>query len=77
MKPGAMHLKFAACAIGVAVAMLAGTVQAQQIPIPTTAAEVSGPVSGTLMTKELELINAIKAGNVAIGDPGGAGWGAR
>jgi tripartite ATP-independent transporter DctP family solute receptor len=27
---------------------------------------------GTLLTKELEVINAIKAGNIAIGDPGGA-----
>src|SRR5229473_5925419 len=27
---------------------------------------------GTLLTKELEIINAVKAGNVAIGDPGGA-----
>lgn len=26
--------------------------QAQQVPIPTTAAEVSGPVAGTAMTKE-------------------------
>jgi tripartite ATP-independent transporter DctP family solute receptor len=28
--------------------------------------------AGTLLTKELEVINAIKAGNIAIGDPGGA-----
>ena len=27
---------------------------------------------GTLLTKELEVINAVKAGNIAIGDPGGA-----
>jgi tripartite ATP-independent transporter DctP family solute receptor len=27
---------------------------------------------GTLLTKELEIINAVKSGNVAIGDPGGA-----
>jgi tripartite ATP-independent transporter DctP family solute receptor len=27
---------------------------------------------GTLLTKELEIINAVKAGNIAIGDPGGA-----
>jgi tripartite ATP-independent transporter DctP family solute receptor len=27
---------------------------------------------GTLLTKELEVMNAIKAGNVAMGDPGGA-----
>ena len=28
--------------------------------------------AGTLLTKELEVINAVKAGNIAIGDPGGA-----
>jgi len=28
--------------------------------------------AGTLLTKELEVINAVKSGNVAIGDPGGA-----
>jgi tripartite ATP-independent transporter DctP family solute receptor len=27
---------------------------------------------GTLLTKELEIINAVKAGNIAMGDPGGA-----
>src|SRR5260370_33714337 len=26
---------------------------------------------GTLLTKELEIINAVKAGNIAMGDPGG------
>jgi hypothetical protein len=45
------HLKFVACAIGVAIAMLAGTAQAQQFPIPTTSAEVPGPAPGTAMTK--------------------------
>lgn len=28
--------------------------------------------AGTLLTKEIEVINAIKTGNIAIGDPGGA-----
>jgi len=46
------HLKLAACAISVAVAMLVGSAQAQQVPIPTTAAQVPGPASGTSMTKE-------------------------
>src|SRR5713101_4032174 len=27
---------------------------------------------GTLLPKELEIINAVKAGNIAVGDPGGA-----
>ena len=34
----------------IALAMLAGNAQAQQVPIPTTAAEVPGPPSGTAMT---------------------------
>jgi hypothetical protein len=39
--------------IGVALAMLAaGSAQAQQVPIPTTAAQVPGPAPGTAMTKE-------------------------
>jgi len=45
------HLKSVACTIGVALAMLLGNVQAQQFPIPTTAAEVPGPAPGTAMTK--------------------------
>jgi TRAP-type C4-dicarboxylate transport system substrate-binding protein len=28
--------------------------------------------AGTLLTKEIEVINAVKSGNIAIGDPGGA-----
>ena len=35
---------------GAAFAMLAGKAQAQQVPIPTTAAEVPGPPAGTTMT---------------------------
>jgi hypothetical protein len=31
---------------------LTGSAQAQQVPIPTTAAEVPGPPPGTAMTKE-------------------------
>jgi hypothetical protein len=38
--------------IGVALMMLAGNTQAQQIPIPRTAAEVPGPPPGTAMSKE-------------------------
>ena len=43
MKPGMKHLKFTACAIGTVLLMLVGNVQAQQVPIPQTAAEVPGP----------------------------------
>jgi hypothetical protein len=35
----------------VALVMLAGSTQAQQVPFPQTAAEVPGPVPGTAMTK--------------------------
>src|ERR1700675_4321875 len=37
-------------AAGAAFLMLAGNAQAQQVPIPTTAAQVPGPPSGTAMT---------------------------
>jgi hypothetical protein len=36
----------------VALAAFTTTVQAQQVPIPRSAAEVPGPVAGTAMTKE-------------------------
>ena len=36
----------------VALMMLAGAAQAQQVPFPQTAAEVPGPVPGTAMTME-------------------------
>jgi hypothetical protein len=35
----------------VALVMLAGSTQAQQVPFPQTAAEVPGPAPGTAMTK--------------------------
>ena len=50
MKHGMKYLKFAACAIGVALAMGVANVSAQQFPIPQTAAEVPGPPPGTAMT---------------------------
>ena len=52
MEPGMKHLTFTACVIGVALAMLAGSTQAQQFPTPTTAAQVPGPAAGNTMTKE-------------------------
>jgi len=63
----ANRFKSLACAIVVGLAILVACnstpppsqqaqpeaqAQEQQVPIPTTAAEVSGPVAGTLMTKE-------------------------
>jgi hypothetical protein len=44
------RFKFAAFTIAVAFATLVGSAQAQQFPIPTTAAEVPGPAAGTAMT---------------------------
>ena len=52
MESGTKHLTFAACVIGVALAMLAGSTQAQQFPIPRTPAQVPGPAAGNTMTKE-------------------------
>jgi hypothetical protein len=50
MKPCLKHLKSTACAVGIVLSMLVGSLQAQQVPIPQTAAEVSGPAPGP-MTK--------------------------
>ena len=52
MKPRMKHLKSTACAIGIVLSMLAGSTQAQQVPIPQTAAQVPGPAPGTAMTKD-------------------------
>jgi hypothetical protein len=46
------HLKLLAGAIVVTLVMPLAKAQAQQVPLPTTAAEVPGPASGTTMTKE-------------------------
>jgi hypothetical protein len=52
VKPVTRHLKFAAAsAFGVAFAVVVRSAQAQQFPIPTTAAQVPGPAPGTAMTK--------------------------
>ena len=50
MKPCMKHLTSTACAVGIVLSMLMGNLQAQQVPIPQTAAEVSGPAPGP-MTK--------------------------
>jgi hypothetical protein len=47
MKPG---MKSTACVTGIVLSMLVGNVQAQQVPLPQTPAEVTGPAPG-LMTK--------------------------
>jgi hypothetical protein len=51
MKRRTNHIKSLACAI-VALATLVVSVQAQQFPIPTTAAQVPGPATGNTMTNE-------------------------
>ena len=49
MKPN-KYIQSTACGIGAVLAMLVGNIQAQQFPIPQTAAEVPGPTLGP-MTK--------------------------
>ncbi len=56
MKPGLSYLKSAACAIGIALAMPAGHVHAQQVPIPQTAAEVRGPAPGPMTKAYVQLV---------------------
>jgi hypothetical protein len=56
MKPGTKQLKSTACAIGTVFAMLAGNVQAQQVPIPQTATEVPGPAPGLMTTAYVQMV---------------------
>jgi len=49
MKPN-KYIQSTACAIGTVLVLLVGNIQAQQVPIPQTAAEVPGPTLGP-MTK--------------------------
>ena len=48
MKPGLKHLKCTACASAIVLSMLVGDLQAQQVPIPQTPAEVPGPAPGPM-----------------------------
>ena len=50
------HLKSIACAIGIILSMLVGNVQAQQVPIPQTAAEVPGPAPGTMTKAYVQMV---------------------
>ncbi|MGC2747125.1 MAG: DUF1214 domain-containing protein [Pseudolabrys sp.] len=56
MKPGMRHLKSTTCAVGVVLSMLVGNVQAQQVPIPRTPAEVPGPAPGTMTKAYVEMV---------------------
>jgi hypothetical protein len=50
LKLSLTQFKSVASVIGAALTIMAVGVQAQQLPIPTTAAEVPGPVPGNMMT---------------------------
>ena len=56
VKPGMKHLKSTACAIGTVLAMLVGDLQAQQVPIPQTAAEVPGPTPGPMTKASVQMM---------------------
>jgi hypothetical protein len=56
MKPGMKHLKSTACAIGTVLALLVGNLQAQQVPIPQTAAEVPGPAPGPMTKAYVQMV---------------------
>ena len=56
MKPGLKHLKSTACAVGIVLSMLVGNVQAQQVPIPRTPAEVPGPAPGTMTKAYVQMV---------------------
>ena len=56
MKTNMKHLKSTACAIGIVLAMLVGNLQAQQVPIPETAAEVTGPAPGPMPKAYVQML---------------------
>ena len=56
MKGHYMKLKSTSCAISTVVAMLVGNLQAQQVPIPQTAAEVSSPALGQMTPAYVQMV---------------------
>ena len=56
MKPYMKHLQSTACAIGTVLVMLVGNLQAQQVPIPETAAEVTGPAPGPMPKAYVQML---------------------
>ena len=56
MKSDMKTLKSVACVMGVTLTMLVVNVQAQQVPIPTTAAEASGPASGPMTKAYVQMV---------------------
>ena len=59
MKPCMEHLQSTACVIGTVLAMLVGNLQAQQVPIPQTAAEVTGPAPGPMTTAYVQMVGRL------------------
>jgi hypothetical protein len=47
------------CVFGVALALLAGNAEAQQVPIPTTAAEVPGPALGPMAKEYVQMVGRL------------------
>src|SRR6476660_490597 len=61
MKPGLKYLMCTACAVAIipSMLMLAGNLQAQQVPIPQTAAEVPGPAPGPMTTASVQMVGRL------------------
>ena len=59
MKPSMKHLTFTACAISASLLVLVGNAQAQQVPIPQTAAEVPGPAPGPMTTASVQMVGRL------------------
>jgi len=59
MKPRPKHFSSLACVVAISLAMLAVTVQAQQVPIPQTAAEVSGPAPGPMTKAYVQMVGRL------------------
>jgi len=56
MKLRTKHLSSIACAVAIAIAMLVVSVHAQQVPIPQTAAGVSGPAPGPMTKAYVQMV---------------------
>ena len=56
MKSATRIFSAAACAICAAIALMAWNAQAQQVPIPTTAAEVRGPAPGPMTKAYVQMV---------------------
>jgi hypothetical protein len=61
MKPELKHLMCIACAVAIipSMLMLLGNAQAQQVPIPQTAAEVPGPAPGPMTTASVQMVGRL------------------